>query len=216
MDKVNGQINAIHDDSLELTEFRGHLSPFDLNNLEAKVCKLAAGNKYKNDLLEPQDALQEHDSNSNSRSQNLEDLTGTGFDVNNCSPIPPVGKATSQQGVAILTLTPKPRVDADLNISDPTHIRGKINRVNSFTTSQEQTETTPRSSKGGPIKRSNTSGQALPSTSNHANTGRTQVCCTACRGRDHLRKDCREDVFCTKCRTRSHIIEMCCAPIKNR
>ena len=27
IDKVNGQINAIHDDSLELTEFKGHFSP---------------------------------------------------------------------------------------------------------------------------------------------------------------------------------------------
>ena len=33
INKVNGQINAIHDDSLELTEFKGHFSPFDLDNL---------------------------------------------------------------------------------------------------------------------------------------------------------------------------------------
>ena len=32
VDKVNGQSNAIHDDSLELMEFKGHFSPFDLNN----------------------------------------------------------------------------------------------------------------------------------------------------------------------------------------
>ena len=164
--KVNGQINAIHDDSQELTEFKGHLSPFDLNNLEAKVCKLTVGNEYENNLLEPQDALQGHDSDSNLRSQNLEDLTGMGFDVNNYIPIPLVGKATSQQGVAIPTSTPKPRMDADLKISDPTHNRGKVNRVSSFTTRQEQTETASRSSKGGPIKRLNTRGQALPRTSN--------------------------------------------------
>ena len=36
VNKVNGQINAIHDDSLELTEFKGHFSPFDLDNLELK------------------------------------------------------------------------------------------------------------------------------------------------------------------------------------
>ena len=36
IDKVNGDINAIHDESLELTEFKGHFSPFDLENLEAK------------------------------------------------------------------------------------------------------------------------------------------------------------------------------------
>ena len=33
IDKVNGDINAIHDESLELTEFKGHFSPFDLDNL---------------------------------------------------------------------------------------------------------------------------------------------------------------------------------------
>ena len=37
INKVNGQINAIHDDSLELTEFKGRFSPFDLDNLESKV-----------------------------------------------------------------------------------------------------------------------------------------------------------------------------------
>ena len=41
IDKVMGQI----------TEFKGRLSPFDLNNLESKVCKLAVGNEYENDLL---------------------------------------------------------------------------------------------------------------------------------------------------------------------
>ena len=28
IDKVNGDINAIHDESLELTEFKGHFRPF--------------------------------------------------------------------------------------------------------------------------------------------------------------------------------------------
>ena len=58
VNKVNGQINAIHDDSLELTEFKGHFSPLDLDDLELKVCRLAVRNKYEEDLLEPQDALQ--------------------------------------------------------------------------------------------------------------------------------------------------------------
>ena len=38
IDKVSGDINAIHDESLELTEFKGRFSPFDLDNLEARVC----------------------------------------------------------------------------------------------------------------------------------------------------------------------------------
>ena len=55
MDKVNGDINAIHNESLELTEFKGCVSPFDLDNLEAKVCRLAHGNRAEDDVAEPQD-----------------------------------------------------------------------------------------------------------------------------------------------------------------
>ena len=58
VDKVNSQINAIHDDSLELIEFKGCFSPFDLDELEMKVCRLADQNKDEDDIPEPQDALQ--------------------------------------------------------------------------------------------------------------------------------------------------------------
>ena len=169
--KVNGQINATHDNSLELTEFKGHFSPFDLDNLESKVCRLAVRNKHEEDLLEPQDALQGCDSDSNLRSQNLEELTGMGFDENNYSPIPPVGKTALQQGAARLTSTPKPMVEGDLNILDPTHNRGKI----SFTATQEQVETVIRPSRGGPMKNSDARGQTQPSTSTHGSTGRPWV-----------------------------------------
>ena len=175
IDKVNCQINAIHDDSLELTEFKGCFSPFDLDNLESKVCRLEVGNKYEEGLFEPQDAVQGHDSNSNSRLQNLEELIGIGFDENNYSPIPPFGKAASQQGATRPTLTPKPMVGADLNILDPTHNRGKVNGINSFTAAQEQVETVAKQSKGGPVKSSDARGQTQPSTSTHGNTGRPQV-----------------------------------------
>ena len=93
IDKVNCEINAIHDDSLELTEFTGHFSPFDLDELEMKVCRLADRNKDEDDLPKPQDALQAHNSNSNSRSHRTEEMTGMGFDPNNYSSIPPVGNA---------------------------------------------------------------------------------------------------------------------------
>ena len=36
IDQVNGQISAIHDDSLELMEFAGHFSPFNLDKLEQR------------------------------------------------------------------------------------------------------------------------------------------------------------------------------------
>ena len=95
INKVNGQINAIHDDSLELTEFKGHFSPFDLDELEMKVCRLVDRNKYEDDLLEPQDTLKEHDSDSNLGSHNSEETTGMGFDENNYSPIPLAGNGSS-------------------------------------------------------------------------------------------------------------------------
>ena len=86
IDKVNGQINTIHDDSLELTEFKGFFSPFDLDELEMKVCRLADRNKYEDDLPEPQDAFQAQDSDSGLGSHNSEEMTGMGFDPNNLQP----------------------------------------------------------------------------------------------------------------------------------
>ena len=80
INKVNGKINAIHDDSPELTEFKDHFSSFDLDDLEFKVCRLAARNKYEEYLPEPQDTLQECDSDSNLRSHNSEESAGMGFD----------------------------------------------------------------------------------------------------------------------------------------
>ena len=65
INKVNDQINAIHDDSLELTKFKGCFSLFDLDNLESKVSRLAVGSKYEEDIFEPQGALQRCDSDSN-------------------------------------------------------------------------------------------------------------------------------------------------------
>ena len=54
INKINGDINAIHDVSLEITEFKGCFSPFDLENLEAKVCRLALSNKDEEDAVESQ------------------------------------------------------------------------------------------------------------------------------------------------------------------
>ena len=105
IDKVNGDINAIHDDSLESTEFKGRFSPFDLENLEAKICRLAHG-KDEEDILEKQNTpllcL------TDLRTLNTEMYEGMGFDENNYSPIPPVNQATSQSRSPIPTSTPKP------------------------------------------------------------------------------------------------------------
>ena len=72
IDKVNGDINAIHDVSLKLTELKGHFSPFDLENLAAKVCRLALGNRDEGDVVESQDAPQI--CNSNPRTLNMEGI----------------------------------------------------------------------------------------------------------------------------------------------
>ena len=55
-DKVNGDINTIHDQSLELTEFKGHFSPFNLDDLEARVCRLANKAGDVEDTVEQQNA----------------------------------------------------------------------------------------------------------------------------------------------------------------
>ena len=142
-----------------------------------KVCRLADQTKDKDDLPEPQDAFQAHDSNSNSGSHNTEDMTGMGFDLNNYSPIPPVGNAALQQGAARPTSMPKPVGETDLNILDPTHNSGRAN-INSFANNQEQVETQKKSSKGGKAKSSQAKSQPQPSTSTQVptgNTGRPQV-----------------------------------------
>ena len=94
INKVNGDINAIHDESLELMEFKGRFSPFDLDNLEAKVCRLAHGIREEEDVTEQQNAPQL--CFTDPRMLNMEEYEGMGFDENNCSPIPPVSRASSQ------------------------------------------------------------------------------------------------------------------------
>ena len=126
------------------------------------------------------------------------------------SPIAPFSQITSHHINSRPTSTPKPTEVQQLNISDPTHNRGKINRVNSFDTTQERVKAD--ASKGGPFKNSDTRGLPQPGTSNQGESHRPQIICTACGRNDHLRKDCHEDVFCNKCRTRSHATEMCRVP----
>ena len=104
---------------------------------------------------------------------------------------------------------PKLEDEKILNSSDPTHNRGKINRVNSFNTAQERVAIALKNSKGGPFKSSGMKSQPPRSGSNQVESCRPQLNCTVCRGHDHLRKDCSEDVFCSNCRTRSHTMEMC-------
>ena len=207
IDKVNGDINAIHDESLELTEFKGHFSPFDLDDLEARICRLANGARDIEDAVEQQNAPRLRCTDP--RTLNMEEYEGMGFDENNYSPIPPVSGESSKRITPRPTSTPKPDNELTLNRSDPTDNRGKVNRVNSFEIDQERAANLFKMSKGGPIKNSGTKSQPRQNTSNQMESCRSQLGCTACGGRDHLRKDCCEDVFCNNCRTRSHATEMC-------
>ena len=207
IDKINGDINAIHDQSLELNEFKGHFSPFDLDYLEARVCRLANRPGEGEDTAGQQNAPRT--CFTDLRTLNMEEYEGIGFDENNYSPIPTVSGESSKRITSRPTSTTKPEDELILNRSDPTDNRGKVNRVNSFEVAQDRPATSVKISKGGPNKNLGAKMQSRQGTSNHTESRRQQLGCTACGGCDHLRKDCREDVFCNNCRTRWHATEMC-------
>ena len=180
IDKVNGDINAIHDESLELTEFKGHFSPFDLDDLEARICRLANKARDEEDAVEQQNTPRLHFTNP--RTLNMEEYEGMGFDENNYSPILPVSGESSKRIAPRPTSTPKPNDELILNRSDPTDNRGKVNRVNSFEATQERAANLLKMSKGGTIKNSGTKSQPRQSTSNQTESRRSQLGCTACGG----------------------------------
>ena len=107
MDQVNGHINAIHNDSLESTEFVGCFCPFDLEELELQVCKIMDHLEDEEDsrldddrrhitqgapdLQQPSQPDSGDDSDLNSRLKNLENATNVGLNSLDYSPIPPVG-----------------------------------------------------------------------------------------------------------------------------
>ena len=157
IDQVNGQINAIHDDSLELTEFTGHFSPFNLDKLEQEVCRLA-DQEDKDVFSAPQQppkqqiAPQAQDSDMNSGLQSIDNLTGMGFCSPNYIPIPQVRNTNQQQPrISVPTSIPIADLWLDLNTSDLTHNRGKAKIIDSFTESHKPPK---KSSKGDKIKSS--------------------------------------------------------------
>ena len=189
IDKVNGDINAIHDESLEITEFKGHFSPFDLDDLEARICRLANRAGDVEDAVEQQNAPRL--CFTDPRTLNMEEYKGMGFDENNCSLILPVSRESSKRITPRPTSKPKPDDELILNRSDPTDNTGKVNGVNSFEIAQERATNLFKMSKGGPIKNSGIKSQPRQSTSNQMESRRSQLGCTACGGCDHLRKDCQ-------------------------
>ena len=206
IDKVNGDINAIHDESLELTEFKGRFRPFDLDDLEIKIDRLSKRARDEEDDEEQEitPRLRLRDT----RTLNMDAYEGMGLDMNKYSPIQPINRESQKLVTPRPTSTPK-LDDLILNRSDPTDNRGKIKRINSFEIAQERAINSEKIPKGGPVKRAGSRILQGPSTSSHAEQRRQQLNCTACGRQDHLRKDCREDVFCNNCRTRSHATEVC-------
>ena len=206
IDKVNGDINAIHDESLELTEFKGRFRPFDLDDLEIKIDRLSKRARDEEDDEEQEitPRLRLRDT----RTLNMDAYEGMGLDMNKYSPIQPINRESQKLVTPRPTSTPK-LDDLILNRSDPTDNRGKIKRINSFEIAQERAINSGKIPKGGPVKRAGSRILQGPSTSSHAEQRRQQLNCTACGRQDHLRKDCREDVFCNNCRTRSHATEVC-------
>ena len=150
IDKVNSDINAIHDESLELTEFKGHFSPFDLDDLEARVCRLANGAGDAENTVEQQNAP--CTCSTDPRTLNMEAYEGMGFDENNYSPIPIIVGESSKRITPRPTSMLKLQDELILNRSDRTDNRGMINRVNSFEITQDKATTLQKISKGGPIK----------------------------------------------------------------
>ena len=80
-----------------------------------------------------------NNSDSNSRQQNIEDLTDIGYNIREYSPIPVVRNAIHQisEGTEvnthIPTSTPRPDGGMCLNNSNPTHNKEKKHIIDSFT-----------------------------------------------------------------------------------
>ena len=60
INQVNGDINAIHEDKIELTEFTDCFSPFNWDGLEMKVCRLVDHQEDENDFPQGASAPQTH------------------------------------------------------------------------------------------------------------------------------------------------------------
>ena len=95
IDHINGQIKAIHEDNIELTEFTGCFSPFNLNEPEKKVCRFSDPNMDLDEFMQCVPVAQQHthhqawDSNLNSGLQSIKNLMDMGFTTPHYSPILP-------------------------------------------------------------------------------------------------------------------------------
>ena len=128
----------------------GRFSPFNLDELEMEVCRLADQNKDEDDISEHLQPPQTQDLDANSDLHSIEDNTGMGFESPNYSPIPPVGDVAPQElRVARPTSTPITNEGLGLNMTDQTHNRGKAKIIDSL---QKPVILNKKSSKGGKVK----------------------------------------------------------------
>ena len=58
VDQINGNINAIYNNNIEPTDFVGHFSPFDLEQLEFDIWRLADHCKGEDDSVFDEDRVQ--------------------------------------------------------------------------------------------------------------------------------------------------------------
>ena len=113
VDQVNGNINAVHDDSLESIEFMGCFCQFNLEELELKLCKIMDYHENVDDSrldddrwkvtqstpslqqpLQPNQQGSSNNSDLNSRLRNMDNLTDMGFSSPGYSPISTVRKCS--------------------------------------------------------------------------------------------------------------------------
>ena len=125
----------------------GRFCPFDLEELELKVCKITDHHEGQKDFrldedrrqvtqstpslqqpLQPNQQGSNNNSDLNSRLRNMGDLTDMGFSSPDYSTIHTVRNTASSCPAVneILTLMPRKVGRSNFNNSDPTHNRGKV------------------------------------------------------------------------------------------
>ena len=71
IDKVNSDINAIHDESLELTEFKGHFSPFDFRELGGENLQISSWKRWRRRYWETERPTSTSHGSKNSKHGNV-------------------------------------------------------------------------------------------------------------------------------------------------
>ena len=161
-----------------------------------KVCRLPDRNKDENDLPEPQDTLQAHNSNSNLGSHNSEEMTGTSDPTHNRGKVKIINPFTTNQEQ--VETQRKPSKGGKVKSS---HVR-----------SQAQPSTSTQRSTGRP----QVWFTAYGGVDHLRKDCREDVFCTRCRTRSHAPEMCNvptktgmSNTICIYCGSTSHISNRC-------